>query len=78
MLFFAEADGASFVQCGDERWPVVAFAIAHYPGTSTCYLFSLDGACEVIGDSDCASVAEAMELAESSHRVQKHVWKAAS
>jgi len=78
VLFFAKTDGASFVQCGEERWPVVAVAIAQYPEDSRCYLFCLNRGREVIGDFDCGSVAEAMELAENSHRVQKHEWINAS
>jgi len=77
VLFFAKTHGGSFVLCGDERLPIVALAIACYPGTSDHYLFCLDDSYEVIGDSDCYSVAEAMELAETSHKIKKGDWKRA-
>lgn len=74
VLFFAKTDGTSFVQCGEEQKPVTAVAITHYPDICGYYLFSLDKDDEVIGDFDCASIAEAMTLAEESHRVQKQDW----
>jgi hypothetical protein len=77
VLFVAKRDGRSFVQCGEDRLAIVALAIACYPGTSDHYLFSLGDSYEVIGDSDCHSVAEAMELAETSHRIKRDDWKQA-
>jgi hypothetical protein len=75
VLFFAKTDGGSFVLCGENQVPIVALAIACYPNTCDHYLFSLDDSYEVIGDSDCHSVAEAMELAAAAYRIKKNDWK---
>ena len=74
VLLFAKTDGTGFTQCGEERWTIVAVAIAQYSGSEKIYVFSLDRDYEVIGDVDCNSVTDAMELVQTWHGVKEHEW----
>jgi uncharacterized OsmC-like protein len=54
--------------------PITAKAIGKYEGSKEYYLFSCDLNWEVIGDFDCDSLKEAMEIAEKSNNVKYEDW----
>jgi hypothetical protein len=54
--------------------PITAKAICKYEGSQEYYLFSCDLNWEVIGDFDCDSLKEAMEIAKNSNNVKYEDW----
>ncbi|MEW9122686.1 MAG: hypothetical protein AB2421_08230 [Thermotaleaceae bacterium] len=53
---------------------ITAKAICKYEGSNEYYLFSCDLNWEVIGDFDCDSLKEAMEIAYNSNNVKYDDW----
>ncbi|WP_163539241.1 hypothetical protein [Gracilibacillus sp. YIM 98692] len=54
--------------------PITAMAICQYEGSKVYYLFSCDLNWDVIGDFDCYSIKEAMEIAKDSYNVILEDW----
>lgn len=54
--------------------PITAKAICKYEGSEEYYLFSCDLNWEVIGDFDCDSLKDAMEIAKNSNNIKYDDW----